>query len=555
MNIHDSKAHTAALGGIAAIVVCLLVVLFGSSTADAACTKSALTTSINNAFPTTGIGVISAFSTRTNLVADFNCTATLDDPNTFSQPQTFSTGALTSGISIFGDTAGASWVNAQLPGSAGQTPFSAIATTGANYSAGLFATKTSLNNSVGQSLIGATFLNYADNTTVGNLALTWAYYAETVVAPSSTFLQAFGGEVSSANQKANSGFEDPYTPNPAALVVGTRFSAGIGSAAFNASAAIDIVPNGAKYWSGIVIDPAALDTTSGYADAYATGVNSGVSFYSAASTRAVKFFLNDATAVVNAEQVIFGNNVLDVFINGGAYHALAITSTAVGIGGGSGITTSGPGGALTALAYTIPATGIATFLATPTSANLAAALTDETGTGKAVFGTSPTLTTPALSGSSTGLQSLASANAGASNFTATFPAATDTVAELTQTQTLTNKTIAFASNTLTGVAPLASPTFTGTVTMPVGTWDSSNLNLLTNALQIGSITTLSRNSGTGALTINSNASTIALTPAGVSNFVFGATSLNVAAAVVGGTATKFICSDASNNWFAQVAAC
>lgn len=35
---------------------------------------------------------------------------------------------------------------------------------------------------------------------------------------------------------------------------------------------------------------------------------------------------------------------------------------------------------------------------------------------------------------------------------------------LNGTQTLTNKTIAFASNTLTGVAPLASPTFTGTVT-------------------------------------------------------------------------------------------
>lgn len=35
--------------------------------------------------------------------------------------------------------------------------------------------------------------------------------------------------------------------------------------------------------------------------------------------------------------------------------------------------------------------------------------------------------------------------------------------------TLTNKTISFASNTLTGVAPLASPTFTGTVTLPSGT--------------------------------------------------------------------------------------
>jgi hypothetical protein len=42
------------------------------------------------------------------------------------------------------------------------------------------------------------------------------------------------------------------------------------------------------------------------------------------------------------------------------------------------------------------ATGIATFLATPSSANLAAALTDETGSGSNVFATSPTLVTPLL---------------------------------------------------------------------------------------------------------------------------------------------------------------
>ncbi len=41
-------------------------------------------------------------------------------------------------------------------------------------------------------------------------------------------------------------------------------------------------------------------------------------------------------------------------------------------------------------------TGVATFLTTPSSANLRAALTDETGTGSAVFATSPTLVTPAL---------------------------------------------------------------------------------------------------------------------------------------------------------------
>lgn len=50
--------------------------------------------------------------------------------------------------------------------------------------------------------------------------------------------------------------------------------------------------------------------------------------------------------------------------------------------GGTGITALG--------------TGVATFLGTPTSANLAAAITNETGTGLVVFATSPTLTTPIL---------------------------------------------------------------------------------------------------------------------------------------------------------------
>jgi hypothetical protein len=47
-------------------------------------------------------------------------------------------------------------------------------------------------------------------------------------------------------------------------------------------------------------------------------------------------------------------------------------------------------------------TNVATFLATPSSANLAAALTDETGSGAAVFATSPTLVTPVLGTPSSG---------------------------------------------------------------------------------------------------------------------------------------------------------
>lgn len=55
------------------------------------------------------------------------------------------------------------------------------------------------------------------------------------------------------------------------------------------------------------------------------------------------------------------------------------------------------------------ATGAATFLATPSSANLAALLTDETGSGANVFATSPTLTTPNV----TGLQTVTNTSAGA----------------------------------------------------------------------------------------------------------------------------------------------
>ena len=60
----------------------------------------------------------------------------------------------------------------------------------------------------------------------------------------------------------------------------------------------------------------------------------------------------------------------------------AVLTNATGLPVGSGI--SGLG------------TGVATFLATPSSVNLAAAVTDETGTGALVFATSPTLVTPTL---------------------------------------------------------------------------------------------------------------------------------------------------------------
>jgi hypothetical protein len=60
-------------------------------------------------------------------------------------------------------------------------------------------------------------------------------------------------------------------------------------------------------------------------------------------------------------------------------------------GVGAVVCTKTNGVAFGALATVTPGTGIASWLATPSSANLAAALTDETGSGAAVFGTAPTI--------------------------------------------------------------------------------------------------------------------------------------------------------------------
>jgi hypothetical protein len=68
-------------------------------------------------------------------------------------------------------------------------------------------------------------------------------------------------------------------------------------------------------------------------------------------------------------------------------------------------------------------TGVATFLATPTSANLASAVTDETGSGSLVFATSPTLTTPVLGTPSSGTLSSCTGLSLTTGVTGTLPVA------------------------------------------------------------------------------------------------------------------------------------
>jgi hypothetical protein len=104
------------------------------------------------------------------------------------------------------------------------------------------------------------------------------------------------------------------------------------------------------------------------------------------------FVYNDGTNVVDATTYLSSltlGSALPIASGGTGststtYVNLAsnVTGTLPVANGGTGITSLGA--------------GVATFLGTPSSANLAAAVTDETGSGNLVFATSPSLVTPVL---------------------------------------------------------------------------------------------------------------------------------------------------------------
>lgn len=119
----------------------------------------------------------------------------------------------------------------------------------------------------------------------------------------------------------------------------------------------------------------------------------------------------------------------------------ALAANAIVIGGGAGVAPS----------TTSTAAGILTWIQTPSSANLAAAVTDETGSGALVFATSPTLVTPTL-----GVATATSLN----KVTVTAPATSATL------------TLANGSSLITSGGNSLTMTTTGTtnVTLPAETF-------------------------------------------------------------------------------------
>ena len=108
------------------------------------------------------------------------------------------------------------------------------------------------------------------------------------------------------------------------------------------------------------------------------------------------------TTIANDDVAVTQRSILNV-VGGGCVDNAGTQSTDCTFAGGGGgaptnaeYATCAANGSLSA--EVVAGTGVCTWWATPSSANLASAVTGETGSGALVFGTSPTLTTPTISG-------------------------------------------------------------------------------------------------------------------------------------------------------------
>lgn len=169
-------------------------------------------------------------------------------------------------------------------------------------------------------------------------------------------------------------------------------------------------------------------------------------------------------------------------------------------------------------------TGVATFLATPTSANLASVITDETGSGVVVFGTAPTFTTSIDGG-------------------ATFAAfASSTALTVGYSSTASSTT-----NISTGATGTGN---TKTVNLGTGAASGSTTNVNIGSANGGTTTVNNNLTVSGDLTVNGTTTTVNSTTISVDdkNIELGSVGTPTDSTADGGGITLKGASDKTFNW-------
>ena len=238
--------------------------------------------------------------------------------------------------------------------------------------------------------------------------------------------------------------------------------------------------------------------TVGYVEVFLNGVLLNGTDYTASNgttvVLAVAAALNDIVETFAYNTLAIVNTSATNLLGGSA--GSIVYQTGAGATGFSAAGTSGQvllSGATGSPTWSTLGTGVATFLATPSSANLAAAVTDETGSGVLVFATSPSLTTPVLGTPTSG--NLTNCTADGTNAVGYL-----IIPQNAQTGSYTlvlgdsGKSIFHATGA--GAATYTIPA-NGTVAYPLGT-TVTFINMSTNAVTIAITTDTLYLAGTGA---------------------------------------------------------
>ena len=228
------------------------------------------------------------------------------------------------------------------------------------------------NYSLGFTLTGNTSVTLPNSGTLATLSGTETLTGKTINGSNNTITNvSLSSGVTGTLPIGNGGTGNTATPTNGQLLIGNgsgfslaTLTQGTGITITNSSGGITIAASGgggsgtvtsvAQTFTGGIISVAGSPiTTSGTLALTVAGTSGGIPYFSSGTAWA---------------------------------SSAALAANAIVIGGGAGAAPS----------TTTTATGILTFLGTPSSANLAAAVTDETGSGSLVFATSPSLTTPTL---------------------------------------------------------------------------------------------------------------------------------------------------------------